>query len=88
MMGATAVWTLLLAVSAVLGTHLLPATDLPYSADWQPPVVALVGCGLGLAVWVVGLATCWRRPVLWAWVVAGAVVVATGTVAYLVLLLG
>ncbi len=88
MMGATVVWAVLLAAGAVLGTQVLPATDLPYSADWQPPVVALVGCGLGLAVWVVGLATCWRRPVLWAWVVAGAVVVATGTVAYLVLLLG
>src|SRR5699024_9912897 len=47
MMGATVVWAVLLAAGTVLGTQVLPATDLPYSADWQPPVVALVGCGLG-----------------------------------------
>ncbi|HLS61943.1 MAG TPA: hypothetical protein VK060_01040 [Ruania sp.] len=88
MMGATVTWAVLLAVSAVLGTHLLPASDIPYSMHWRAPVVALVGCGAGLLIWVVGLVTCWRRPVLWAWVAAGAVVVAAGTVAYLVLLLG
>ena len=88
MMGATAVWAVLLAIGAVLGSHVLPATDIPYHADRRAPLVALAGCGAGLLIWVVGLVTCWRRPVLWAWVAAGAVVVAAGTVAYLVLLLG
>ena len=88
MMGATAGWAVLLAAGTVLGTQVLPATDVAHSVHGRAPVIALVGCGAGLLIWVVGLVTCWRRPVLWAWVAAGAVAVAAGTVTDLVLLLG
>ncbi len=90
MMGATVVWAFTLAVSAVAEARLPLGADLVQRTErsWDVPVVALAGCGLGLLVWVIGLATCWRRAVLWAWVVAGALVVAGGTVASLVLLLG
>lgn len=89
LMAMTVWWGLVLLIGGGLGSRILPrlAGEAQCGpACWPTPTLAIVGCALGLLIWVAGLIVCWRRTVLWVWVGAGAMVVVGTSVANLLML--
>ena len=89
LMGITLWWGLILLTGGMLEARILPqlaGAEECGPACWPAPTLAIVGCALGLLIWVAGLITCWRRTVLWAWVGAGALIVLGTSVANLLIL--
>lgn len=76
LMGLTAIWTLVLFTGVFLRSAASEVSEMAGPQEVLPdPTLALAGCGGGFLIWVSGLATCWRKPIQWAWTAAGAVAV-------------